>query len=138
MPRQVYRASCKNNHTLLPQNLKCTCVVFPKISLFSRCLNSLGLQGDEETTWFYFFSLYKYVIYLFSQQFVYMEVIWDKGGVIFIDPINVLFVQALLEYERHKSQSGELELAVAALPEPSNVENDVISYTSYILLFEFH
>ncbi|GFZ10567.1 ARID/BRIGHT DNA-binding domain-containing protein [Actinidia rufa] len=32
--------------------------------------------------------------------------------------------KALLEYERHKSQSGELELAVAALPEPSNVENE--------------
>ncbi|GFY86334.1 ARID/BRIGHT DNA-binding domain-containing protein [Actinidia rufa] len=31
---------------------------------------------------------------------------------------------ALLEYERHKSQSGELELAVVALPEPSSVENE--------------
>ncbi|XP_057469444.1 AT-rich interactive domain-containing protein 6-like [Actinidia eriantha] len=37
---------------------------------------------------------------------------------------RIFYEKALLEYERHKSQSGELELAVAALPEPSNVENE--------------
>ncbi|XP_057489966.1 AT-rich interactive domain-containing protein 5-like [Actinidia eriantha] len=37
---------------------------------------------------------------------------------------RIFYEKALLEYERHKSQSGELELAVAALPEPSSVENE--------------
>ncbi|XP_028121678.1 AT-rich interactive domain-containing protein 6 [Camellia sinensis] len=37
---------------------------------------------------------------------------------------RIFYEKALLEYERQKSQSGELQLAVAALPEPLSVENE--------------
>ncbi|GFS38162.1 ARID/BRIGHT DNA-binding domain-containing protein [Actinidia rufa] len=37
---------------------------------------------------------------------------------------RIFYEKALLEYERHKTQSGELQIAVAALPEPLSVEND--------------
>ncbi|XP_059636594.1 AT-rich interactive domain-containing protein 6-like [Cornus florida] len=37
---------------------------------------------------------------------------------------RIFYEKALLEYERHKSQSGELQLAVAVIPEPSSVENE--------------
>ncbi|KAI8017740.1 Protein MOR1 [Camellia lanceoleosa] len=48
-------------------------------------------------------------------------------------PDSFLLVQALLEYERQKSQSGELQLAVAALPEPLSVENEVPYITTALM-----
>jgi len=40
------------------------------------------------------------------------------------------FVQALLEYEKHKREIGELQLPVGSLHQPSSVEKEVC-----ILLF---
>ncbi|CAK9178274.1 unnamed protein product [Ilex paraguariensis] len=39
---------------------------------------------------------------------------------------RIFYEKALLEYERHKSQSGELQLPIAALPESSVVENEAL------------
>uniref|UniRef100_A0A5B7A8V1 Putative AT-rich interactive domain-containing protein 5 n=1 Tax=Davidia involucrata TaxID=16924 RepID=A0A5B7A8V1_DAVIN len=41
---------------------------------------------------------------------------------------RIFYEKALLEYERHKRQNGELQLPVAALPEPSSVENEANGY----------
>lgn len=44
--------------------------------------------------------------------------------------------QSLLEYERHKTQSGELQLPVPAPPEASGVDGDV-SLHSVSFTFSF-
>ncbi|THF99258.1 hypothetical protein TEA_017095 [Camellia sinensis var. sinensis] len=41
---------------------------------------------------------------------------------------RIFYEKALLEYERHKRQSGELQLTVAALPEPSSIETEANDY----------
>ncbi|KAF5943150.1 hypothetical protein HYC85_020792 [Camellia sinensis] len=46
---------------------------------------------------------------------------------------RIFYEKALLEYERQKSQSGELQLAVAALPEPLSVENEDLTIFDPIL-----
>ncbi|XAR61499.1 hypothetical protein NMG60_11015941 [Bertholletia excelsa] len=60
--------------------------------------------------------------------------LWRQVGSLFIHrsmtcttvswTFRIFYEKALLEYERHKSQSGELQLADVALPEPSSVENE--------------
>lgn len=50
----------------------------------------------------------------------------------FFVPGSFLLVKALLEYERHKLQNGELELALAVIPEPVTVENEVSLYFSFL------
>jgi hypothetical protein len=52
------------------------------------------------------------------------------------------FVQALLEYEKHKREIGEIQLPVGSLHQPSSVEKEVcvlffIFSLSPLLLFDF-
>ena len=41
--------------------------------------------------------------------------------------------QALLDYERHKTQSGELNVPIASHSEPMNIENQVILNYIYLV-----
>ncbi|THF95405.1 hypothetical protein TEA_026537 [Camellia sinensis var. sinensis] len=49
---------------------------------------------------------------------------WNRTCTTVSWTFRIFYEKALLEYERQKSQSGELQLAVAALPEPLSVENE--------------
>ncbi|PSS17186.1 AT-rich interactive domain-containing protein [Actinidia chinensis var. chinensis] len=78
-------------------------------------------------------KLWRAVIRLGGYDRVTGSKLWRQVGESFHPPktcttvswtFRIFYEKALLEYERHKMQSGELQIAVAALPEPLSVEND--------------
>ncbi|KAM7513953.1 hypothetical protein LguiA_003536 [Lonicera macranthoides] len=82
-------------------------------------------------------KLWRAVISLGGYDRVTGSKLWRQVGESFHPPktcttvswtFRIFYEKALLEYERHKCQSGELQLPIAALPEPSSVENEANGY----------
>ncbi|XP_052202352.1 AT-rich interactive domain-containing protein 5 isoform X2 [Diospyros lotus] len=82
-------------------------------------------------------KLWRAVIKLGGYDRVTGSKLWRQVGESFHPPktcttvswtFRIFYEKALLEYERHKTQSGDLQLAVAAIPEPSNAENEANGY----------
>ncbi|KAL7261525.1 hypothetical protein ACSBR1_000043 [Camellia fascicularis] len=82
-------------------------------------------------------KLWRAVICLGGYDRVTGSKLWRQVGESFHPPktcttvswtFRIFYEKALLEYERHKRQSGELQLTVAALPEPSSIETEANDY----------
>ncbi|CAA2982913.1 AT-rich interactive domain-containing 5 [Olea europaea subsp. europaea] len=82
-------------------------------------------------------KLWRAVIRLGGYDRVTGSKLWRQVGESFHPPktcttvswtFRVFYEKALLEYERHKRQSGELELSVPTLPEASVIDNEGIGY----------
>ncbi|KAL6996027.1 AT-rich interactive domain-containing protein 5 [Sarracenia purpurea var. burkii] len=82
-------------------------------------------------------KLWRAVIKLGGYDRVTGSKLWRQVGESFHPPktcttvswtFRIFYEKALLEYERYKTQSDELQLPVAALPEPSSVENEANGY----------
>nr|GLL45427.1 AT-rich interactive domain-containing protein 5 isoform X1 [Ipomoea trifida] len=79
--------------------------------------------------------LWKAVIRLGGYDRVTGSKLWRQVGESFNPPktcttvswtFRIFYEKALLEYERHKIQTGELQLSIGSLPDPSGVDNEQI------------
>lgn len=78
-------------------------------------------------------KLWKAVIRLGGYDRVTGSKLWRQVGESFNPPktcttvswtFRIFYEKALLEYERHKIQTGELQLSIGSLPDPSGVDNE--------------
>ncbi|KAK2988177.1 hypothetical protein RJ640_020659 [Escallonia rubra] len=82
-------------------------------------------------------KLWRAVIRLGGYERVTGTKLWRQVGESFHPPktcttvswtFRIFYEKALLEYEKHKIQSGEVELPLPTLPEPSSTENETNGY----------
>ncbi|VFQ88026.1 unnamed protein product [Cuscuta campestris] len=78
-------------------------------------------------------KLWRAVIKLGGYDTVTGSKLWRQVGESFNPPktcttvswtFRIFYEKALLEYERHKTQTGELQFSIVSLPDPSGVDNE--------------
>lgn len=49
-----------------------------------------------------------------------------------------MLLQALLDYERHKTKGGELNVPITSNSEPMNIENQVLIICVYVIFLSYN
>ncbi|XP_022867747.1 AT-rich interactive domain-containing protein 5-like [Olea europaea var. sylvestris] len=87
------------------------------------CMSLIFLYATQNLNLFVFIPFVSCINFICEMRFVYCK----RRGLIYID-YSMYYIDhlTLLEFERHKTQSGEIQLPVVTLPEVLGADNELI------------